>query len=205
MMDFAVELGRLLGEWETNGPTALTAEALGDLFTKKQDHVSARRWYRKALHLEPKKDHLLDKFEDSVIRVIEGATLRSCQQESKLTKLRLLHLQYTTRSYERRVRAMPSEGRLNFELGKLYYIGGQIDNAMSEFKKSLKHDHSRSSSYFYLARCLMTKRQFEEALLLLSRLEEDVVSGEIETEIKCQKGKCLEELGLSDEANGLLN
>jgi len=203
-MDVKDELAWLMREWERTGGTAQIAESLADHYTKAKNHRTARRWYREAFRLAPDNNHLLDKLEDSVIRGIEGLVLKAQERRTaRLTGLKMAQLRYTTISLERRVRAQPSDGRLHFELGRTYYIGGTIDLAMSEFGESLKNERFREGSYYYLARCFMKKRRFEDALLHLAKLEETLLSAELRADVRYQKSKCLGELGRSGEASDL--
>jgi tetratricopeptide (TPR) repeat protein len=196
-------LARLLGEWETTGGNTITGEILGDTYTRAGDFVTARRWYRKALSLAPEKSQLWDKFEDSVIRVLDRAIRKLSPLDTKQTQLKLLQLRYSIRSYERRLQSRPSDSTLHYELGKLHYLLGRTDRAKAEFEVCTE-GQKRAEAYFYLARCFMKERQFKAALLHFSKCEESVLSVDLRSDIRFHKAKCLAELGRSGEANDLL-
>jgi tetratricopeptide (TPR) repeat protein len=202
-MDRQGDIARLLEEWAKNGSSPFTAEALGDLYMIAKDHGAARRWYRIAFRLAPQNHGLQDKVEDSVIRVIVDTSCRYASPHQRRKRLEALWLRYATRSFERRARVMPGEGHLHFELGRLYYVAGRIDPAISEFTECLRHDKQREQSYFYLARCLMKKRLFEEAMIHFARAEEGILSLSIREDIRDHKAKCLSELGRTDDAGEL--
>ena len=197
-MDFEAEVTRLMAEWKKTGGSAKIAQALGDLYTAAEDHSAALTWYQTAIRLAVGDSELLDKLEDCAIRGFEKLIARAESTNNRQAHtLKQTYLSFRIASHERRVKARPLDGQLHYQLAKTYYLGNMTDLAIPEFTVALQHEQSRSSSYFYLARCFMRERRFEEALLHFSMIEESVLSGDIREDIRYHKSKCLGELGRS--------
>ena len=162
---------------------------LGDLLLRGDDFDGAREVCEKAQKLDPADGTIRTKLGDVEIRrmTVEVKKLQAelakksddTAVKQELAAKQKEKLQFTLKEYQRRVVEHPTDMGLRLEHGKLLYSAGQMDEAISEFQKTVDSPKLRKTSINFLGQCFMKKQlydlavaQFEKAITDLTVIDD---------------------------------
>ena len=127
--DFQKQVEKIQAEMSESPTDPRIPKRIGDLYFEiKKDYAGARDWYKKASQLAPQDSVLKDKVDDCSLRLYELQYDNAKKaNDPKAKDLFAQFLKFKIQSYERRVSDRPTDMGLRFELGKVYYAGGLVD------------------------------------------------------------------------------
>ena len=162
---------------------------LGDLQRRKGDRPAATEAYAKALELDPKNQLYIQKVMDVQLEehrlAIEAAEAEAAAKPDdkalaeKVAALKKEREAFWLKELKRRVDERPTEMALRFDLGKLYYELGMINEATGEFQRVVRDVKYRIPATAMLGKCFAAKGldelaigQFEKALAEANIMED---------------------------------
>lgn len=108
---------------------------------------------------------------------------------------------YKLKCFEEREKEFPTDLNIAFELGNLYFEGGQLDEAIKRYQRTMHDPKNRAKSLLNLGIAFQKKGQFD---LAIKRFTEGIDSIEIWNEAKMEliyhRADCYEQMGKKDEA-----
>ena len=178
------ELLRLRRETETAPDDVKTWKALASfLFDKMKDYPASRDAFRKASDLNPSDGTLWMKAEDCTLRIYDAqlaalepqvrAAPEDAAKGEMLRKVRIERLRYGVQTFEKRVKAYPTDMGLLFELGRFCYelaavdraqAGTLIDRAIAAFQQTVKDPKRKVDSHDHLGNAFRYKKMYDMAV-----------------------------------------
>ncbi len=180
--------------------------SLAELYSGKKEFDKALAIYEKLKGTEMGVDPTLARaVADTVARKFDNemAQLDATAPDfsEKAAKLQADKQSFQLAECQKRVDKYPNDMALRFELGKLYFDAGKIQEASMEFQKAEGNPNKRIAAMGYLAQCY-TKRKFYDmaARKLQTAIKEKVVFDDEKKELHYNLGSVFEQMGKKEEA-----
>lgn len=142
---------------------------LAELYTQKQQFDRAMGYYERLKQTDAAADSSLDrgmaemmsrKFDFEISKLDPAAP----EYAEKMAKLQADKAAYQLEECRKRVERFPTDLQIRFELGKLYFQNGKINEAIQEFQKSQANPNRKIQSLNYLGQCFASRNMNELAI-----------------------------------------
>ncbi len=168
-------------------------DALG-IFTQVQQHQAADP----ALEKEINETHLRKM--DAGIAAKEAALQQTPDNEAlkqEMEAAQQAKQDFMLKDAERRVERYPNDLSFRFELGELYFKGGNIKGAIEQFQKGIKHPQLRTRALNFLGQCFMAQKLVDLAIRQFMAASSEILG------MDDLKLEALYNLGVAYEAKGI--
>ncbi|MCX8108506.1 MAG: tetratricopeptide repeat protein [Verrucomicrobiae bacterium] len=200
---------RLIAEYEER----LAAEpqdlrlirSIAELYVQKKDYDRALEYYERLVKLEGADPAVERAMAEVRVRKIDDMISRLDPSEpdykEKVAKLKAEREAFLLEDAKRRVERYPSDLQLRFELGRLYFEAGRLNEAIQEFQKAQNNPHKRIQALYYLGQCFARKNMYDlAARTFQNAIKEKVVFDDEKKDLVYALGCALEKMGRSEEA-----
>ncbi|MBI3880684.1 MAG: tetratricopeptide repeat protein [Verrucomicrobia bacterium] len=177
-----------------------------EYYSQIKDYDKALEYYRRISGSEGATDPSLEKAisETAMKKLDHGlAQLDEANPDHapRLAQLKAERHAFLLADTQRRAEKYPTDLDIRFELGRLFFEGGKMNEAMAEFQKAQNNPHRRLSAMGYLAQCFaksgkidIAAKKFQEAI------KEKLVLDDEKKDLIYNYGCVLEKMGKADEA-----
>ena len=203
--DLVAEAGELNDRLQANAKDGRARRRLAEIAVKREDWEAAARVLTEGLAVDDNAGELRDRLGDVKLAVLDqeiGKLEKRVATESNpnladdLDLLRQDRSKLEAAELHRRVEERPTDLGLWYQLGRILFDSGRLDEAISAFQKSVKDPKTRSDSLIRLGACFQKKGLLDLAQKQLELALEDVTPAS-------ERGKSiLYNLGLVSEQAG---
>ncbi len=181
--DYADAIDRTKKELEANPDDPYRhLRRLGELYQQLGEPKPAVEYYEKALEHNPTSfditvrigDVKIDTLERRVKKYRKAAKNGDGDAKKKLAGATGKLRDYQVEEYTRRVTEHPTDLDLRFQLGRVSFLQGSYNDAISHLQKSTKHPKRRQDSYNFLGQAFMKQDEFDLAIKQFSKALEDM-------------------------------
>ena len=169
------------------------------IFTQVQQHQAADP----ALEKEITETHL--RRMDAEIAAQEAALQQAPDNETlkqELAAAQQVRDEYLLKESEQRVERYPNDFSFRFDLGELYFKGGNIKGAIEQFQKGIKHPQLRTRALTFLGRCFMAQKLADLAIRqFTAALSEIVGMDDLKLEVLYNLGVAYEAKSMKEKAD----
>lgn len=175
---------------------------LGDLYKRKNDLQNAFKNYKKAKEIDsidPNVDIKIGdlKAKEYDLRINEA---KKAGDTDKVKKLEVERQDFMIAEYKRRIKAQPTVIQNYFELGQIYLMRGQNDEAIAQFQQTAKSPKLKIQSCNFLGICFRQNKMFDMSENQLRKaLEGQSTMNDLKKEILYNLGLTYEAWGDHDE------
>jgi tetratricopeptide (TPR) repeat protein len=179
---------------------------IAELYAQKQDYDQALLYYNRILNTEGVSDPSLERaVADLTSRKFDHALGRldptSPIYEEEKARLAAEKVVYQITETKRRVDKYPSDLQLRFDLGRLYFQGGKLSEAIQEFQRAQANPHLKIPTLNYLGQCFACRGMNDlAARTFQNALKEKPVFDDEKKELIYRLGCVLEATGKKEEA-----
>lgn len=143
---------------------------VGDLYFKSKNYDEAEKYFKKAVEVNPQDFFAKDKVADVGLARIELAVAQANEKyrtEPTEANLQVLNeakkkkVEFSIEEWKRRVENHPTDMRLRFELGSLYFKARNYDEAITHLQKTTTDPQVAVRAHFLLGMSFVNNQLFE--------------------------------------------
>lgn len=168
------------------------------IFTQVQQHQAADP----ALEKEISETNLRKM--DAEIAAKETASQQAPDNEAlkqELAAAQQARADFLLKECEQRVERYPNDLSFRFDLGELYFKGGNIKGAIEQFQKGIRHPQLRTRALSYLGQCFLAQKLDDLAIRQFTTAVSEIVGmDDLKLEVLYNLGVAYESKGLKDKA-----
>ena len=202
--------GRMLAEYEARiaqepGNLRLL-RAAAELCTQNKRFDQALEFYQRMLAGGASSDPTIEKaIAETTVRKFEHALSQldpaAPDYAEQSARIQTERQAYELEQARQRAERYPNDLQLRFELGELYFKGGRIAEAISEFQKAQNNPHKRIQAMSYLGQCFARRGMNDlAARTLQNAIREKVVFDDEKKELIYLLGCAYEKMARKEEA-----
>ena len=200
--DLAEAIERAIQKCNDNPEDCRLWISLGDLYKRKNDLQNAFKNYKKAKEIDAIDPNIDVKIGDLKAKEYDMRIAKASKQDDKaaLTKLKSERQDFMVAEYKRRIKSQPTVIQNYFDLGKIYLVRGQNDEAIAQFQQTAKSPKLKIQSCNYLGICFRQNKMYEMSENQLNKaLDGQSTMNDLKKEILYNLGQTFEQWDGHDE------